>query len=140
LEAFYFSAMKATVLLIDDDPAIRDSLGHTLRSKGYEVTLACNGQQALNALRATGFDLVLLDLEMPVTKGWDTLSHLVTISLGLPLIVITGRPDQQPLPAQKGVAAVLEKPLDLPLLFGVMERALAARSEDCGNPTRPESP
>jgi FixJ family two-component response regulator len=43
----------------------------------------------------------------------------------LPIIIITGRTDQQWLAAQKGVVAVLEKPLDMPLLLDVMKRALA---------------
>jgi DNA-binding NtrC family response regulator len=131
--------MKATILLVDDNPNIRDSLGHTLRLEGYDVTLASNGQEALNALRSTGFDLVLLDLDRPVRDGWDTLGQIITISLSLPLILITGHPDQQRLAAHKGVTAVLEKPLDLPLLLGVMERALAEMAAARGDGTKPES-
>ena len=119
---------------------MRDSLGHSLRLEEYDVSLAANGQEALNALRATGFDLVLLDLDMPVTNGWDALSQIVTTSLAIPLIIITGRPDQQRLATQKGVTAVLEKPLDLPLLLGLMERALGETSEARGSGTKPESP
>jgi CheY-like chemotaxis protein len=66
LEAFCFAEMKATVLLVDDYAGSRDSLGHTLRSWSYNVTLATNGQEALNSLRDTGFDLVVLDLENPL--------------------------------------------------------------------------
>jgi DNA-binding NtrC family response regulator len=139
-ESFYFAAMKAAILVVDDDPSIRDTLGSALQFKGYDVTLASNGQETLKALRAKGFDLVLLDVDVPLTKGWDTLSHLVTTSLSLPLIIITGSPDKQRLDTQDRVTAVLEKPLDLPLLLGVIERALDERSEACGNGTRPEPP
>jgi two-component system nitrogen regulation response regulator NtrX len=132
--------MKATILLVDNNPGIRDSLGQALRWEGFDVTVATNGQEALNSLRATGFDLVLLDLDMPFINGWDTLGQIITISLSLPLIIITGRPDQQRLATQKGVRAVLQKPLDLPLLLGVMERALAETSEARVHGTRPESP
>jgi DNA-binding NtrC family response regulator len=131
--------MKARVLLVDDYPGIRDSLGHTLRLEGYDITLACNGGEALHALRATGFDLVLLDLDMPVRNEWDTLGQIITTSLSLPLIIITGRPDQQRLATQKGVTAVLKKPLDLPLLLGVMQRALAETSVARGDGTGTES-
>jgi two-component system response regulator MprA len=56
--------MKAKVLLADDHPVMHDSLGHTLRLEGYDVTLATDGQQALNALGDTGFELVLLNVLM----------------------------------------------------------------------------
>ena len=131
--------MKARVLLVDDYPGIRDALGHTLRLEGYEVTLACNGREALNALRETGFDLVLLDLDMPVINGWETLGQMVTINLSLPLIIMTGRSDQQRLATQRGVAAVLEKPLELPLLLEVMQRALAQTTQARRSGTRPDS-
>jgi DNA-binding NtrC family response regulator len=126
---FSLSAMKAKALLVYDYPEIRDALGHLLRLEGYDITLASSGREALNALRDTGFDLVLLDLEMPAVNGWDTLVQMVTISLSLPVIITTGRSDQQWLAAQKGVAAVLEKPVDLPLLLDVMKRVLAETAE-----------
>jgi DNA-binding NtrC family response regulator len=132
--------MKATILSIDDDPAIRETLRNTLQSKGYDVTLASNGQEAIKALRATGFDLVLLGLDMPFTEGWDTLIDLVIVSLSLPLVIITARPDRQRLDTRMGVTAVLKKPLDLPLLLGVIERALAQRSAACGECAGPDSP
>jgi DNA-binding NtrC family response regulator len=117
--------MKATVLLVDDYPGRRPTIGDTLRLEGYDVILASNGKEALHALRRTGFDLVLLDLDRPVHKGWESLCQIITISLALPVINITGRTDPQWMATQKGLTAVLEKPLDWPLLLGVMERALA---------------
>jgi DNA-binding NtrC family response regulator len=132
--------MKATILLVDDNPNLCDALGQTLRWKGYDVALATNGQEALNAIRSTGFDLVLLDLGASVTKGWDTLSHPVTVSLSLPPIVIKGHPDQQCLATLKGVAAVLEKPVETPLVLEVIEVALAQRSGTSGNTTKREWP
>jgi two-component system response regulator MprA len=116
--------MNATILLIDDCSGIRDSLGRTLRVEGYDVTLASNGQEALNSLRTTGFDLVLLDLDRPVTNGWNTLGQIITLSLSLPLIIMTGRSDQQWLGTQKGVVAVFEKPVDVTLLLDGIRRTL----------------
>jgi DNA-binding NtrC family response regulator len=131
--------MKKKVLLVDDFPGVCDSPGRALRWEGYDLTLASNGKQALNALRSTGFDLVLLDLNITATAGWNALNHIVTTSLALPLILITGRPDQQPLATQKGVTAVLEKPLGLPLLLEVRERALTETAVVRGKGARPES-
>jgi DNA-binding NtrC family response regulator len=120
--------MNEKILLVDDFPGVRDSLGQVLRLEGCDLTLASIGKEALNALRTIGFNLVLLDLKTRVTAGWGALSQTVRAGLSLPLIIITVRPDQQPLATPKGVTAVLEKPLDLPLLLGVMERALAETS------------
>ena len=60
-----------TVLVVDDDPAIRDSLADLLNDEGYEVVTAANGRDALEALRALGAKpcLILLDLMMPVMNG-----------------------------------------------------------------------
>jgi DNA-binding NtrC family response regulator len=132
--------MKATILLIDDYRGIRDLLGHTLRLRGYAVTVASNGQEALNSLRKTGFDLVLLDFDMAVSNGWDTLGQIITTSLSLPLILITGHPNDEHLAMQKGITAVLEKPLDVALLLEVVERALAETSQAPRKDTGPDSP
>jgi DNA-binding NtrC family response regulator len=121
--------MKAKVLLVDEDAGMPDSLAPSLRLEEYDVRLASNGQEAVNALRSTGFDLVLLDLEMPVTDGWDALSQIVTMSLSLPVIIITGHADQREMATQKGVTAVLEKPLDLNLLREVMGQVLVKTAE-----------
>jgi len=126
--------MKAKVLLVDDYPDIRDSLGHTLRLEGYDVSLACNGREALKALRDTWFDLVLLDLDMAALDGWQTLGQIVTTGLraglSVPVIITTERADQQWLASQKGVAAVLKKPLALPSLLEVMKRMAAAQDQN----------
>jgi DNA-binding NtrC family response regulator len=121
--------MKATILLINDYPGFGESLSHTLRLEGYSVTLASNGREALDPLRVTGFDLVLLDLDMSVTNGWDTLGQIVTVSLSLPFIVIMERSDRHDLTLQQGVAAVLEKPLDTNFLLNVIERVLAEKTD-----------
>lgn len=125
--------------MIDDYPGMGDSLSHTLRGEGYDLTRAANGQEALNALRTTGFDLVLLNLDMPVTNGWDAFSQIVTTSLALPLIILTSDPDREPLAPEVAATAVLRKPIDLTLLLGVMRRALAETSEARGKGAGPAS-
>jgi CheY-like chemotaxis protein len=62
----------ATVLLVDDDPAILDGVGEFLGEEGFRVVAAPNGAEAIACLRA-GFrpDVILLDVMMPVMDGWD---------------------------------------------------------------------
>jgi DNA-binding response OmpR family regulator len=129
--------MKATILLISYYPGLRDSLNHALRWVGYDVTLASNGHEGVKALRKTGFDLVLLDLDLPPGSAWGTLCRMVTNTLSLPVIlsfsspvlILTGRSDQQFLVTQKGVAAVYEKPVHLPWLLDGMKRALVETAQ-----------
>ena len=67
------SAPPATLLVADDDPAVRQSLERTLTREGYAVVLAPDGQAALERLRAGGIDLVLSDLRMPGLTGLEFL-------------------------------------------------------------------
>ena len=122
--------MKRKVLLVDDDASVVTALGGVLRSEGYAVIQACDGQEALEHFRAVGgADLALLDLCMPVKGGWDTFEQLTTINPLLPIIVITARPGQYPMAAAAGVAALMEKPLDIALLLETMRKLLAEPSE-----------
>jgi len=65
--------MSPKILLVDDEEAIRQSLGELLKLEGYEVTLAENGNMAVNLLQSRVFDLVLLDLKMPGMSGLEVL-------------------------------------------------------------------
>ena len=68
---------RASVLVVDDDEAIREAIADVLRDEGYRVSMAVNGEQALRALRGSDApDLVLLDLMMPVLSGWEVLEQI----------------------------------------------------------------
>src|SRR5262245_40181232 len=64
------SAGPASILLADDDPGVRETLGRVLESEGYRVLLAKTGREAVTQCRTDPPDLVLLDLNMPVMDGW----------------------------------------------------------------------
>jgi two-component system response regulator RegX3 len=121
---------KTKVLLVDDDVSVVAALTGVLRSEGYDVIQAFNGHAALQNFRTVGgAAIVLLDLNMPVKGGWDTFEQLTAINPLLPVIVITARPDQYSLAAAAGVAALMEKPLDIPLLLETMRNLLAEPPE-----------
>ncbi len=100
------------ILLVDDDNTVRDSLGEVLASEGYAVLPAEDGEKALELAAREDIDLVMLDLNMPVKNGWDTLKHLTTEWPLLPVVIITARPNQVFTAVGAGVAALIEKPLD----------------------------
>jgi CheY-like chemotaxis protein len=117
-------SMKAKILLADDDQEVLAALSAALASEGYNVIVAKNGREAIELFRTGHFDIALLDLSMPVKDGWEAFERLTTIHPLLQVIVITARPDQYPLAVAAGVAALMEKPLDLPLLLQTIDEFL----------------
>jgi DNA-binding NtrC family response regulator len=117
------------VLIADDDSCVRGSLAAVLASEGYIVIPAENGQQALDLVNASSVDLVLLDLNMPVKNGWDTLEHLTREHPLIPIIIATARPNQLFTALNAGVGALLEKPMDIPVLLRTMEKLLVESTE-----------
>lgn len=110
--------MKPTVLIVDDDLSVLLALSGVLRSEGWKVLQAVNGEEAMERVgEHPEIDVVLLDLNMPRKNGWQVFSEL---RLGLPLVpvvIITAEPNQFCRAVNMGAAALLEKPLDIPLLL-----------------------
>ena len=103
---------QPTILVVDDDSAIGESLSELLRDEGYSVARAENGRQALDFLRANGAPcLILLDLMMPVMDGFEFIDEQrgdPTLA-SIPVVVLTAAGDQR----SQGVRArqVLPKPV-----------------------------
>ena len=110
-------SMKKKLLLVDDDPTVRESLADLLTDEGYEVTPASNGVEALDLAANMPVHLVLLDLNLPKKSGWDTLEGLARQNPQAPVIIITGQPNQLFPALASGAGALMEKPLDLPKLL-----------------------
>src|SRR5690606_31806483 len=73
MDADTISAKQPTILVVDDTELNRDLLYRRLKKNGYQVALAVDGQDALGQLRDADFDLVLLDIMMPVMDGYQAL-------------------------------------------------------------------
>ncbi len=80
---------KGRVLVIDDEPDIRESLEALLTSEGYSVDLAQNGTEGLNRLESHGYDIVLLDLMMPDKSGMEVIQEFRTRDRETPVFLIT---------------------------------------------------
>lgn len=65
-----------TILLVDDDPEIREMTGLLLGGAGFEVRTASSGEEAIYRTQQERFDLILLDINMPGVDGWETLRLL----------------------------------------------------------------
>ena len=84
------SSPPARILVVDDDHAFRRSTSALLEEDGYHVSSAADGQEAVEALRAGRFDLMLLDLRMPGTDGLGVVQALRVWGEGIPILMITG--------------------------------------------------
>lgn len=117
------------ILVADDDASIRESLGKLLRNSGYQVTFAADGQEAIEKFDADQINLVLLDLQMPNKSGWDAFERVTATNPLVPVIIITGRQNQQELAAGAGVGTLMQKPLDVPALLQTIAKLLAESAE-----------
>jgi DNA-binding response OmpR family regulator len=113
------------ILVIDDDPSVRYMLSRILVEEGYEVQAAPNGREGLDLVVAGEVDLVLLDWKMPGLNGEDTLKELSFLRPTVPVIIITAYPRQQSVGGLTGASAVLQKPLDFPMLLDAIKKLLA---------------
>jgi len=79
------------VLVVDDDPDVRDSLRRSLTFEGYAVSTAADGLQALDAVAADRPDVVVLDLQMPVLGGLEACRRLRKQGNDVPVLMLTAR-------------------------------------------------
>lgn len=110
------------VLVVDDDPGVREALTDVLTDEGYQVLCACDGREALELLATDqALCLILLDLTMPRVSGWEVLEELATdpVKARIPVIVLTGASPYQL--ASVAAPAVLRKPVDLNSLLKAVE-------------------
>lgn len=106
------SARGGRVLIIDDDPLVRDSLCGVLREAGYQVDVAADGEAGLRALEAHAPDVILVDLMMPGMNGRQFLRSLRAQDgyARIPVILMTGVHGLTVPPAALGASDVVEKP------------------------------
>ena len=110
----------ATVLIVDDDAAVRQGLAAFLRDEGYAALVAENGRRALEVLERIGAPrLILLDLMMPVMDGWEFLAERARRADSTPVVLLSGLSFIQGAP---GVADFLSKPIDLDKLRDCLRR------------------
>jgi CheY-like chemotaxis protein len=121
--------MHHTILVVDDDRPIRNLCRLTLEESGYLVSEATNGKNALAAIEETEFDLIVLDLSMPDTDGFEFLKGVRAKSPKPKILVISGFLGGTMLAAAKlfGAAATLAKPFSPDSLLLVVSEVLASK-------------
>lgn len=84
------NARRPRILLIDDDPNVREVLLHLLASFGYDCQTAADGPSGLARFDEGGWDLVLIDVVMPTMSGWGVVETIRRRAPTLPIVLITG--------------------------------------------------
>lgn len=126
--ATHAGKVQGTVLLAEDTPQIRDLLVLFLRRAGVTVTAVENGAEALMALARAKFDLVLMDIQMPVMDGLTAMRKLSAEKCPVPVVALTANAmkDDQEIYRKAGFASFLAKPVEHDRLVAVLEKYLAA--------------
>ena len=116
----------AKVLVIDDEPGIRDLLDTLLRRKGYDVIVAESGQKGLECFRRERPDVIVLDLKMPEMDGLTVLRQIRSLNRSQPVIVLTGSrtAEMEQQVRALGVTEYIAKGFSLHLLGDALKRLL----------------
>jgi CheY-like chemotaxis protein len=119
----------ASILVIDDERAVRESLAKILRREGHEVRMAASGEEGLRMWREQGAAVVILDIHMPGFDGIEMLVQLRALEPLLPVIVISGGDQTHTLgllgdAKLLGAVRALAKPFSLSEITAAVNHAL----------------
>jgi two-component system response regulator RegX3 len=119
------------VLVVDDEPALLDALGYALRSEGFDVATATDGEDALTALSAESVDLVVLDIMLPRLSGIEVCRRMREAS-DVPIILLSARDAEvdRVLGLESGADDYVTKPFSMPELLSRVRAVLRRRELD----------
>src|SRR4029453_1633647 len=112
-----------TILLIEDNAQLRRNLQYLLESPGDRVTTAADGTEGMQQLQAAPFDLVIADLLMPDTDGFQVMDYMRTHCPDTVVVAMTGYVSTESAiqALRTGAYDYLSKPLDVDLMYSVVE-------------------
>jgi two-component system, NtrC family, nitrogen regulation response regulator NtrX len=118
--------MPATILIVDDESGIRQSLGALLRDEGYEIEAVASGEECLEQIGRRNFDLILLDVWLKKMDGLETLERIQELEAAPMAVMISGHGNiETAVRATKlGAFDFIEKPLSLEKIVLVVRNAL----------------
>lgn len=114
--------MADTILVVDDDPSILETVSDILEFEGYEVETVTNGQEALAWVQAETPSLVLLDMRMPVLDGWGFSREVRERGLRMPIVVMTAAQNARKWADEIEADGYVSKPFELPDLLEAVRR------------------
>ncbi len=114
------------ILIVEEEKNVRDVIFTMLARMGYQVEIACSGEEGLELFQKGNFDLVLSDLTMPLMDGWELASLLKEKSPHIPFCLMTGWGEKEirPMIRESAVDFVMFKPFRLRKVQEAVERML----------------
>ena len=131
--------MPRTILVVDDEPHIRDLVRLYMKREGFEIREAADGQEGLSLARGTSPDLIVLDLMLPKLDGWEVCREVRKDS-AVPIIMLTARDDEadKVLGLEMGADDYLTKPFS-PRELVARVRAVLRRAQPAPGAARTEA-
>jgi len=122
--------VEATIFIVDDDIAMRDSLALLLGLKGFKTQIFANADNLLSAYSPKWFGCMLIDVRMPGISGLDLHAELSKRGSDIPVVIMTGYGDVATarVALKAGAADFLEKPIDDAVLIDVLRSAIDAHA------------
>jgi DNA-binding NtrC family response regulator len=119
------------VLLVDDDKEFRRAMKKMFEKSGYKITIACDGQEALDALSDEEFNLIISDLRMPNLDGLEMMGELRRRGLDVPIIFLTafGEVESYMDLMNLGAFEYVNKPVKSKEILEIAGRAIASRKD-----------
>jgi two-component system copper resistance phosphate regulon response regulator CusR len=114
------------VLLVDDEPRMRETLARVLMARGWRVDQAATRDEAVAAALAGDHRLLLLDVNLPDGAGWDVLRALRAAGKAIPAAIVSGGPPSAARLREFEPVAVLRKPFPLESLLRIVQAAEAS--------------
>jgi CheY-like chemotaxis protein len=122
---------RGNILVVDDEPCVREIYMQFLRMSGYEVDVSGSGEEALEAVARRPYDLLILDLRMAGMDGLATFTRLKTIAPDTKAVVVSGSVEEYEselkIAQRHGLAGVLAKPFALQDLSALVESAFGGK-------------
>ena len=92
-EKFILTSMSEKILIVEDEPALQETIAYNLKKRGYDVEIVGDGRSALEAARRVDFDLLLLDIMLPGLDGFE-ITRILRREMNIPIIMLTARDDE----------------------------------------------
>jgi two-component system OmpR family response regulator len=125
-----------TILIVDDEPGVRDLLHDALENAGYDTELASNGAEALDLLRRGGADLCIVDINRPVMDGFEFLGRRRAHDTQTPVLMLSARdaPDDVAKGLRYGADDYVRKPFSLEEILlriaAILRRSVSESADD----------
>ena len=122
------------LLLVENDMAVREALTRALAIENYQIFGAASSREAILIFQQNQIDIVLLDLNLEPDDGWEVFHKLKELRADLPIFVTSGQPERFVHSYANRTDGMLEKPFDMPALFGLLKRTTGTE-QLCGIPS-----